>query len=435
MTLIVWVGNKNALAFAADSIGSVQHEEGVKWYIVNKLFELTSSDPIWVATAWNSDFWWLLLEVIIKDFRKKLGDKRKKTLEEYVILFLDHLKSADYIKGDNNELFLKILLKKFLSRIAKIRNEGMEIIMQDPDIDPKDVNTVKKVLSAYISACLSNDYELISSQKELFGMPVYTWEQFDEEYKNVPSNILETLFCSPGTKNYELLKRNILSIINKDAFLHLFGDWSELIFFGFWEEDFFPKVFSINLYYKIDEEVVFSLNDVYTIKSDGFIKAYAQSEDVENSILWIGDGIKNEICKTIEQKLTKNKKIGILDQEKYNFINDSIAEALDEIREKNLTELSLSARFLSKTELWQIAENFVGIGSMKKRINLGNETIWWPIDVAIVTKSDWFIWIKRKHYFDAENNYHYFNNLWRKNEASKHEGSKEEWDKKEKTGV
>jgi hypothetical protein len=49
--------------------------------------------------------------------------------------------------------------------------------------------------------------------------------------------------------------------------------------------------------------------------------------------------------------LTKNKKIGILDQEKYNFINDSIAEALDEIREKNLTELSLSARFLSKTEL------------------------------------------------------------------------------------
>nr|DAT13953.1 MAG TPA: hypothetical protein [Caudoviricetes sp.] len=89
-------------------------------------------------------------------------------------MFLDHLKSADYIKGDNNELFLKILLKKFLSRIAKIRNEGMEIIMQDPDIDPKDVNTVKKVLSAYISACLSNDYELISSQKELFGMPVYT---------------------------------------------------------------------------------------------------------------------------------------------------------------------------------------------------------------------------------------------------------------------
>nr|DAT13954.1 MAG TPA: Mucin-1-catalytic proteolysis, STRUCTURAL PROTEIN [Caudoviricetes sp.] len=35
---------------------------------------------------------------------------------------------------------------------------------------------------------------------------------------------METLFCSPGTKNYELLKRNILSIINKDAFLHLFGD-------------------------------------------------------------------------------------------------------------------------------------------------------------------------------------------------------------------
>jgi hypothetical protein len=49
--------------------------------------------------------------------------------------------------------------------------------------------------------------------------------------------------------------------------------------------------------------------------------------------------------------LTNNEKIGILKQEQHNAINDSINQVLDEIRENKLKELSLSARFLSKTEL------------------------------------------------------------------------------------
>lgn len=425
MTLIVWVGNKNALAFAADSIGSVQHEEGMKWYIVNKLFELTASDPIWVATAWSSDFWWLLLEVIIKDFRKKLGGEKKKTLEEYINMFLEHLQSANYINGYNEKDFLVFLVNKFLSRVAKIRDEGMKLIMKDPEINRKDDTLIEKVLSAYISGGLSNDYEFINKQQELFGIPIYTEEQLEEELKQVPINILGNLFCTPDSNNYALLKKNILAIINKDAFLQLFGDWSELIFFGFWENDFFPKVCSMNLYYKVGQDIVFALNDAHIINWGWFIKAYAQSEDVENSILWIGDGIKHEICEKIQEKLTNDEKIGILSTEQHNAINNSISQALDEIRATNQRELSLSARFLSKTELWQIAENFVGIGSMKKRINLGNETIWWPIDVAIVTKSDGFIRIKRKHYFDPQKNYNYFNNLSKNHESSRNEYNQE----------
>ena len=427
MTLIVWVGNKNALAFAADSIGSVQYGNGVKGYIVNKLFEVTERTPIWVATAWSSDFWGLLLEVIIKDFRKKLGNSRIDTLQDCVSIFIKHLKQAKYIKGYNKVEFLNFLIKKFLLRISRIRNECMGIIIQDPEVDEKDVNIVEPLLSAYIWQYLLIDNETIHSQKKIFGIPKYSEEEIDLEFNKIPVDVLEGLFCAPCSDNYQLLKKNILSIIDRDGFFPLFWEWSELIFFWFWEDDFYPKVCSINLYYKVGSEIVRSLNDDGEINGEGFIKAYAQSEDVENSILWIGEGIKSEICKKIEEKLTNNEKIGILKQEQHNAINDSINQVLDEIRENKLKELSLSARFLSKTELWQIAENFVGIGSMKKRINLGDETIWWPIDVAIVTKSDGFIRIKRKHYFDPQKNYHYFNNLSNKHEheSSKHEFCKE----------
>nr|DAE28412.1 MAG TPA: hypothetical protein [virus sp. ctLl75]DAN52374.1 MAG TPA: hypothetical protein [Caudoviricetes sp.] len=46
--------------------------------------------------------------------------------------------------------FLNFLIKKFLLRISRIRNEGMGIIIQDPEVDEKDVNMVEPVLSAYI---------------------------------------------------------------------------------------------------------------------------------------------------------------------------------------------------------------------------------------------------------------------------------------------
>ena len=38
---------------------------------------------------------------------------------------------------------------------------------------------------------------------------------------------------------------------------------------------------------------------------------------------------------------------------------------------------------------------------MKKKV-LG------PVDVAVITKGDGFVWLKRKHYFPAELNPHYF---------------------------
>jgi hypothetical protein len=48
------------------------------------------------------------------------------------------------------------------------------------------------------------------------------------------------------------------------------------------------------------------------------------------------------------------------------------------------------------------------MGSLKRRVSMEDETIGWPIDVAVVTKSEWFIRIKKKSYFDASLNPHYF---------------------------
>jgi hypothetical protein len=59
---------------------------------------------------------------------------------------------------------------------------------------------------------------------------------------------------------------------------------------------------------------------------------------------------------------------------------------------------------LPKDELGAMAEALVNLTKFKRRISRERETVGGPIDVAVVTKGDGFVWMKRKHYFDAELN-------------------------------
>jgi hypothetical protein len=55
-----------------------------------------------------------------------------------------------------------------------------------------------------------------------------------------------------------------------------------------------------------------------------------------------------------------------------------------------------------------LAEAMVNLTSVKRKFSAEKETVAGPIDVAVISKSDGFIWVKRKHYFDAELNPRYF---------------------------
>lgn len=56
---------------------------------------------------------------------------------------------------------------------------------------------------------------------------------------------------------------------------------------------------------------------------------------------------------------------------------------------------------LPKDELAGMAEAFVNLTKFRRRITPERETVGGPIDVAVITKGDGFVWIKRKHYFEA----------------------------------
>ena len=63
---------------------------------------------------------------------------------------------------------------------------------------------------------------------------------------------------------------------------------------------------------------------------------------------------------------------------------------------------------LQKEDLAEVAENLIYLTSLIRRITPDKESVGGPIDVALVSKGDGFIWIKRKHYFEETLNKNYF---------------------------
>ena len=67
---------------------------------------------------------------------------------------------------------------------------------------------------------------------------------------------------------------------------------------------------------------------------------------------------------------------------------------------------------LPKEELAGMAESLVSLTSFKRRVTNDPETVGGPIDVAVISKGDGFIWINRKNYFDPELNHQFFANYY-----------------------
>ena len=54
---------------------------------------------------------------------------------------------------------------------------------------------------------------------------------------------------------------------------------------------------------------------------------------------------------------------------------------------------------LPKTELATLAESLVSLTSIKRKFSRESETVSEPIDVAVISKNDGFVWIKKKMYY------------------------------------
>ncbi len=407
MTAEIVIMNKQAIALASDSAVTMTHEMGEKIKTsANKLFALSKYHPIGIMIYNNTDLMGIPWETIIKIYRNELDKKGFDSLKEYADNFIAFL-------DNGNPLFSDSVQKEYLSFAVY----GYFYFIEEQILE---------------------SVEFIISEKQKI-----TQDEIKEKYGETIEKVMYEVFQElPISKLHsDQLKEIAASLFSKFPDSISTQNLSGVVFAGFGEKEIFPSIKAYDIEGIVNNKLKYreSLTDEISHKTDASIIPFAQREMVDTFMQGIDPSYRNleesylnkifneftdlslNLLKTgkNDNKL-KSKKI--LQKSSERIILD-FQKKLENHRQEMYIDPVLSVvSMLSKDELAAMAETLVNLTSFKRKITMGSETVGGPIDVAVISKGDGFIWIKRKHYFKPELNPQFFANYYKEEIKDDKEG-------------
>ncbi|WP_342508297.1 hypothetical protein [Sporosarcina sp. FSL K6-2383] len=431
MTAEICLINKMGIALAADS--AVTIGGGNKIYnSANKLFALSKYQPVGVMIYGNANFLRVPWETIIKLYREKLGKKEFERLEEYYNDFKSFLEENEYeelTSTKEEERYNLAVIEQILSNqyddlmrtVKSFLDEHSEILQENLHDITADLfkERIKKVLRVLDNRDYIGEF---SSQQHKF---------LSEKYDDHIIHIIEHYFneINVYSEQYEDLKEIVKQLLLKEFSKHSSG----LVIAGFGRKDIYPVMIAHTFDGKIANMIKVSKTAQSEIgeKSDAGIYPFAQSEMVHSFLEGIDPEMKSlsdnylhqtfhEISDIFINQLEDALKEGINKEDlelsiKSEFIKvfERYNETIEGFQKREFTDPTLAiVRSLPKGELAEMAESLVNLTSFRRKASGSLETVGGPIDVAVITKGDGLVWIKRKYYFDPDRNQHFYTNYF-----------------------
>jgi hypothetical protein len=196
---------------------------------------------------------------------------------------------------------------------------------------------------------------------------------------------------------------------------------------GFGDNEIFPTLLSFEMDGMVCDRLKYVRTNNVDIDRQGTkakVLPFAQKEMVERFLYGLDDRIQQQVTDFCNETIT-DIRTGILDHITFEkdsdkasislkaqeaedaFLNGLRTRAFEKIRSQSQIEIEDMVEFMPKPELAKMAEALVNLTSIKRRVSRGMETVGGPIDVAVISQSEGFVWIKRKHYFPQELNARY----------------------------
>ena len=190
---------------------------------------------------------------------------------------------------------------------------------------------------------------------------------------------------------------------------------SGIVIAGFGESEIYPAIVSVEvlgfrgqLMYR-QEKPSIAIEGI-----EALILPYAQKEVVQGFMNGVEPSYKSKLLEIFEIILSRLLAETLRETDRdvsraLEYAMVTLHKELDSIEWEEYAEPVLGTiADMPKSELPAVAEALVGLQSLKRKVSEEHETVGGPIDVALISKGDGFIWIKRKHYFDPAINPHYF---------------------------
>jgi hypothetical protein len=433
MTTEVAILNKQAIALAADSAVTINMSDGTKIYnSANKLFALSKFHPIGIMVYGAANLSGVPWESIIKFYRSKLGDNSFPILQDYCDDFLAFLeKNLNlFLETDKKNSIINIVYEKYeLIRESignRVAEEFEKAEQQGNNKLPK--SQIKKIVNEAI------DY-YHNASKQSPTLPSFSQtdiQQIEQQYGEIFTNLLPEVFedlCITKNNQTKLVKIALNSLIKND----FSSSSSGIVIAGFGEEEIFPSLHTYKIECVIGNKIKYAKDEEksHEIGSYPAIIPFAQGDMIYTFIQGIDPVLHNVLFNSLDQILKNffetimnmNQAKEVLNKKQSNSI-DQISQQVNTIahnlldkfykemakyqQDAHVNPILMTVNILPKDELGAMAEALVNLTSLKRRVTTDEESVGGPTDVALISKGDGFIWLKRKHYFRPELNADFF---------------------------
>lgn len=430
MTAEIAVLNRNGVALAADSAVTVGNDPSKIYTSADKLFQLSDRGSVGIMIFGNPNFMGIPWEVIIKTYRDKRKSQSFASLKDYVIDFIKYLKNEKLMFTDNEQRmfvdyiassFFKYLHEKFLESIEEESSPGHEW----------SENELKKKFTILIKKQLDKTKEA----EKCDNLPTSIEQIIRNKYRNVISAAKKQIFEKfPISELSNRRLSEIISILLTCRRIDQSGLGSGLVIAGYGDREHFPSLVELKIWGKAAGYPIFSTIDKVKIgdKLDACLVPFAQREMVMTFMYGIDPKLEYEIrnmtgllfnivaSEVLDQVKSKYPRYGKNLQKKVSTSLEKLLpefhQKLNRIRRDNYSNPVMQmVATLPKEDLGTMADSLVNLTKFKRRVTKEEETVGGPIDVALITKGDGFVWIKRKHYFKPELNLRYFSNILKEN--------------------
>ena len=427
MTAEIAILNKSAIALATDSAVTIGTPSGPKIYeSVNKLFVLIKGRPVGVMIYDHADLLGVPWETIIKVYRMRRRTTSFEHLNQYVDDFLQFVASTPgLLPPDLHSRYLEDACDRRLLAVLSKVNAAVERALEH---HPK---LLKKELRAIIDDTIEAERLMWSLQENGQWADRIDQRRLHKAIASIVPKLITGRF-----KQLPLLNRqeHELYELVANSFARVpYGEETPLdprsgvVIAGFGQNDYFPQLVALDIFGFIDGQLRVSENDriTITVENAAVIAPFAQRDMVNAFVAGINPSIERGL-RGYWSGLEKRLPAGILDllarQMKdldeatrssllgplSSLVVLAVRELEDHLRaltEDQYKPILDSVEFLPKDELAAMAESLVNLTSLKRRISLdAPQTVGGPIDVAVISRGDGFVWIKRKHYFNQELN-------------------------------
>jgi hypothetical protein len=414
MTAEVVVLNRMAVALAADS--AVTIGDSKIYNTVNKLFTLSKHHPVGIMIFGNAQYMGIPWETVIKLYREGLGRKKFGTLQAYTRNFLRFLAREFRVSGDvERQRIVQIWWAYFRELSDRIRSVLLDRAKKST-LDQADVNRlVLAVIQGHVAALRAR--ETLPQYRNI--RPRSIWKRFRHEFDGVTASAFAGRHLTAvSVKNLQQYAGLIL--VKSEFSLSTSG----LVFAGFGDDDLFPSICPVVCSGKLLGRLKVREDPRQTVTAnadaDAFIGAFAQKEmvyrfmegiDPEYSdYLRAGIGtlmgsLSDRLIAKSHGSAAQRARRAAQARRVVNKMVDDFEKRASNARHDYFVRPILNiVGALPKDELAELAWSLVNITSLKRKISMDAETVGGPIDVAVISKGDGFIWIRRKHYFKPELN-------------------------------